>query len=732
MSIFLFSILEFFAISALMSARSVWKNGGLSYNNATKYIWCALSSMVWSIGFGLILVCENYKVCYWLRALGMVGTISFMITALVLIASWTEIGKRFKSISVKFAFMGVLVYPMSIKKELIIYKQSSIGTTYSFVDSVEMYIYSAYSVIVAILMYIMLVHMIKSTKMRRKRVMGKRLIVALSVVVIGMMFDTVFPIFGLPAIPASTMTQAVCVIILYKALEYDKKNRLDISNIADYIDNSEEVYILAYDETLKICLRSETASKFLGMEEGKVYRITDFFDIPAEQFRLEDESKKMEALCTKNDVPCNLGIQKICDEFGDLIGYGISITDITEKNKYINEIEKAKQQADMANESKSVFLAQMSHEIRTPLGAVLGMNEMIMREKDVNEIYSYAEKIQNAGKSLLSIIDDILDFSKIESGKMSLAYANYRIDQALQALYNIVIFRASKKGIELKFEIDEAIPSELYGDELRIRQILLNIVNNAIKYTKVGWVKVKVTSEVIDEENIKLKVDVEDTGIGIKKENLARLFDRFQRFDERVNQNVEGAGLGLSIVYNLVTMMNGTVSVKSVYQRGSIFSVVIPQKVVNTKAVGKFDIAYAYKEKEQEYTELFKAPDANVLVVDDNNINLTIVRGLLKRTEVKIDTVQGGFECLNMVKNKKYDIILLDHMMPDMDGIEVLNRLALMEDNMSKDAAVIALTANAVAGARERYLELGFDDYISKPIEPKELEMVVKKFIFKE
>jgi CheY-like chemotaxis protein len=369
----------------------------------------------------------------------------------------------------------------------------------------------------------------------------------------------------------------------------------------------------------------------------------------------------------------------------------------------------------------------MSHEIRTPLNAVLGMDEMIMREDDIDEIHSHAASIMHAGKSLLSIIDDILDFTKIESGMMHIITNDYRVSEEIRELYNIVTFRAKKKGLDLYFDIDPNIPKILHGDEIRIRQILINIINNAVKYTKSGWVKVSLKAEFTDDSNMVLIGTVEDTGIGIKKEDITKLFDKFQRLDESINHKVEGTGLGLSIVYNLLQMMNGSINVQSVYQRGSLYTVKIPQAIVDKTPIGTVDLTYSTVTS--NYKESFTAPDAKLLVVDDNQINLTIVKGLLKKTLMNIDLASSGRECLDMVTKNSYDMILLDHMMPEMDGLEVLAKLKVMDNNLSKDCPIIALTANAIVGAKEQYLSAGFDDYLSKPIDYNELESVIKKHL---
>lgn len=729
MSAILFCILTVFATITAVLAYSAGKNGGSSDKLSRLYIMVAISSSVWSVCFGAILVQDNPEVAYLLRCIGMIGTFACLIAAVFLVAEWSGIGRAAKYAVEGFSLLGVVIYPFNIRRDYIVFKPAEVGMSYSFKANFWTDVYMFYSIVIAISMFAMVIWMIKSTKKRRIKVTGRRLLVSLIVITLGMLFDTFLPAFGIMAVPTSSLGQALCIFIVYTSLNFNKKNHIDISNIADYIDNSTEVYVLAYDESLKINLASESAAEFMKLSSGKQYKISELFDLGEEVYYLDGDSARYDATCTQNGVVCNLGIEVIRDDFEDIIGYVVSVTDMTEKMAYISEIEQARRNADNANAAKSAFLASMSHEIRTPLNAVIGMDEMIMRERDVNEIYKLAGNIMDAGKSLLAIIDDILDFSKIESGMMTIIEADYDYAQAVRELNSIVSYRAKKKGLALTFDIDKGIPARLRGDELRIRQILLNLINNAIKYTKVGWVRVSMSCEWSDDDNIVLVASVEDTGIGIKKEDIPKLFEKFKRLDENINHRVEGTGLGLSIVYGLVTMMGGEVKVKSVYQRGSIFTVRIPQRVVDRQPVGGFNIQYS-KER-TEYKESFKAPDARVMVVDDNQINLKIVRGLLKNTEMQIDVVTNGFDCIEQVKSVSYDLILLDHMMPEMDGIEVLKRLKSMDGNMSRSAPVIALTANAMVGAREEYIGYGFDDYIAKPIDSRELEETIRRHLSK-
>ena len=399
-----------------------------------------------------------------------------------------------------------------------------------------------------------------------------------------------------------------------------------------------------------------------------------------------------------------------------------------EKLRESEELRKAKLAAENANRAKSDFLANMSHEIRTPINSVIGMNEMVLRETKESNIREYAKNIEYASKSLLSLINDILDFSKIESGKMEIVKGEYELSSFLMNIVSMAQVRAEVKKLKFCTEIDENLPVMLYGDEVRVRQVIENMLSNAVKYTGAGCVTLAVSSLV--EDGFSLKISVRDTGIGIQREDLEKLFKDFERLDLHRNRSVQGTGLGLAITKRLTEQMGGKISVESVYGEGSCFTVVIPQQVRDAHAIGDFRETYhKYLAEETREKESFTAPGAKVLVVDDNTMNLLVAEKLLARTKVQVTTCQSGRECLDWMRREYFDVILLDHMMPEMDGMETLAKSKELEGNRCVNTPVIALTANAVQGAREEYIRAGFHDYLSKPIEPKRLEEMLQKYI---
>lgn len=384
--------------------------------------------------------------------------------------------------------------------------------------------------------------------------------------------------------------------------------------------------------------------------------------------------------------------------------------------------------AEAANEAKGEFLAHMSHEIRTPINAVIGMDTMILRESKEPNIRSYAADIDRASRSLLSIINDILDFSKIESGKMNLVITDYDFSSLVNDTVNLIQDKAGKKGLILSVDVDADIPCGLRGDDARIRQILVNLLSNAVKYTEEGEVSLSIKG-VKEGKVEKLHFSVKDTGIGIKEEDLHKLFTEFERLDEVRNRHVEGTGLGVAITLNLLKMMGSNLEVRSVYGEGSEFFFDLEQEIVKEEAVGNIAARIAASALDYDYRVPFIAPTAKVLVVDDNQTNLVVFENLLKETKIKVDTATSGKETLEKVVDHKYDMIFLDHMMPDMDGIEVMKRITSSTEHANVGTPVIALTANAIVGAKEQYLEAGFTDYLSKPVIPEKLEKFITEYL---
>lgn len=395
------------------------------------------------------------------------------------------------------------------------------------------------------------------------------------------------------------------------------------------------------------------------------------------------------------------------------------------------ESECAKLEAIAANQAKSRFLANMSHEIRTPINSILGMDEMILRENQNKEIQSYAMDIRQSGQALLGIINDILDLSKIESGKIEMSYGTYDFGKLVSNVINMMKLRANNKNLELEIDISPEIPSEMYGDDVRLQQIMINLLTNAIKYTPVGKVTFAIDVK-IKGEIAYLHVEVCDTGIGIKKEDMDKLLIAFERLDEKKNRNIEGTGLGLNITAQLLQLMESELKVESVYGEGSKFYFDLKQPILTHEPIGDILMERQVDEEVYQYTSSFTAPEAEILLVDDNEMNRKVFVGLLKQTQIKITEAANGLECLELVKDRHFDLIFLDHMMPVMDGIETMEKMRELEEYPCKFTPVVMLTANALTDAKEKYLAAGFRSFLSKPINPVYLEKITRDLLPKQ
>ena len=395
--------------------------------------------------------------------------------------------------------------------------------------------------------------------------------------------------------------------------------------------------------------------------------------------------------------------------------------------------QQQKKEIEELNRAENHFFSSMSHEIRTPINTIIGLNEIILRQDIPEDVAENARNIQGASKLLLTLINDILDISKIKSGKMEIINVSYETGALFSEIVNMIWIKAREKGLEFKLHVDPSIPSMLCGDEVRIKQVLINLLNNAVKYTSEGSVTLSVRCERQAVNRVRVWYSVEDTGQGVRKENIPYIFNAFQRVDEERNRLIEGTGLGLSIVQQLVELMGGEISVNSVYTKGSKFVVTLDQDVVDEKELGTFTLSSRARSRSGEtYRQSFEAPDAHILVVDDNDMNLMVVSKLLAETKIQIDTASSGAECLKLTQNHHYDCILMDHMMPEMDGIQCFHALRVQPGGLCQNVPVVALTANAGSDNQLLYRKEGFSGYLAKPVSGVLLEAAVLSILPKE
>ena len=691
-------------------------------------LWYGLSAGVWCICYGLMGVCGSLELAGKIRYAGVVAVDSFIAADLFLLIEVVDIKKSIATVEkilMVIACASDAFFFSNPNVDKMVFRGNWI-TWYAADGVFGRYYHSGAVMFCFALMLITGLAWAYTNQLRRQK---KFIQLAFACNFILMFFtlpDTFLVMLDHFAVPTSGIGAAVCTFVMWYGAEKLDAFNIEMGNISkniyDFVDSG--ICVFSLDNHLE--LYNPYAGKILaeGYLLGKSFR--DIFEVTEQEekeiFDSEEGDHARRLKARETDYICSVRCTSAKDEYGDPYCYIAAFYDISEEIRMVDELE-------VANNTKSDFLASVSHEVRTPINAVLGFGEMILREADDPEILLYAENIQIAGRTLLASINDILDMSKVEAGRMEILPVEYSLARMIHDSYLLVANRADGKGLYVEIENNVDIPSTLFGDDMRIRQIITNLLTNAVKYTEHGGIIFKVDYEPVANEYIRLVISVKDTGVGIKEEDLPHIFDMFKRTGDVKNQHIEGTGVGLSITKNLVELMNGTITVSSEFGAGSEFVVKLPQQVIHWNGVGK--ISKNYQPENTENTEFtsFEAEDARVLAVDDSEVNLMVLVGLLKKTKIKVDKAKSGEVALDMIGRKKYDIIFLDHMMPQMDGAEVLGRMREDKKHPNQETPVIVLTANAMVGAKNDYLAMGFTDYLAKPIDPILLEKILRKYL---
>lgn len=682
---------------------------------------------LWSGGYGIMGFTETGEAAAVFRAVGLVGVAGFMMTEALMIAYMVELPKwLFRAYAMIFGIFAVVDLYFFIPDQHTFVRLNGRMCYYS-TNSVGRMVHNIFLAFVAVTMFAMAMLWVHKEKPKRQSYYVRAAILANFAILFSIIPDTILPMLGKPSFPSSAYGMFLTYMITWFWATKFNAFSITVGNLSQYIYESANTAILIFDEYFRLVLANPYGQELLGIKKIENQKLMQLFQgTEAESGRIEDgilrDNKGVaELVSVHGAISCSLNFSVARDFHDDPYCIVCFVYDLTKEKNMLEEVVRA-------NEAKSQFLANMSHEIRTPINGILGMDSVLLKECHDENLREYAKNIQSAGQSLLSIINDILDISKIESGKMEILTIRYQLFSVLNDCYNLTKIKLQNKPVSFIMQINEKLPSWLYGDEVRIRQIINNFLSNAVKYTKEGNITFELDFEEKTDEQILLVITVRDTGIGIKEEDLGKLFESFTRIEEKRNRNIEGTGLGLNLTKNLVNLMGGEVFAESTYGKGSCFTAKIPQKIADAKPIGDFGKRYQqYLSTSDDDKLSFLAPDAKILVVDDVTMNLKVVEGLLKATKIQIDTAVSGSECLECVKTTPYQMIFLDHMMPEMDGLETLEHMKNLADNPNAQTPVIMLTANAIVGAKEEYIEAGFTDYLTKPIRETELlEMILK------
>lgn len=789
----------------------------------------SIGSAIWGLGFGLLLIQTTQQAALICRGFGMIGVFMSILFSTKVFMIIANSPKRLKQIATVISYTGLMLYPFLIMPERATFYIGEFGMSYTFANDIWNTLYNVYDGIFMILSAVTAIVMGKSMKYKREKILCYSLWAFIVLIFTGTMLDTLLPMLGKPAFPGSTIAQFPATLIEFLALIYMKKNSLTLQTVSNHIYHSTDVPIFVINIDSKIEFISDAGYKYFGIEpeHEKEIDVLELFKFESQDELIDIANKKITKECSikYDNKYCSITIDKVNDVFKDTIGYILIVNDLTEKNKYIAELKQAKDEAENASKSKDNFLANMSHELRTPLNAIIGMNSLLKTETDATKIKEYTQQVDKSSRTLLTMIDELFDFTEIQNGKLDIIEEEYNIIETIKNIINIYKEQIEDKHLLYEVNIDKQIPIKLYGDEKRLKQCIVNLLKNAIKYTKAGKITLNIKTQN-NNEKANLSIEINDTGVGIKEEDSQKIFSSFKGLEETKNRNYEGIGVGLATVKKLMTLMNGNLDIKSEEGKGTKCTITIPQRIIDKNESGGYQetnkthkvgvindnsndtkilikllnkefveleilntidynqikqsnydyifinhdeitnseeisqnlqeqkIVYLTEEEiqtdkykilkpisRQKLKEIFNlkdttkevyCPNAKMLAVDDNKLNLIVLKGFLKNTGAQIETCTSGADALELTLKNKYDIIFLDHMMPGMDGVETMKNIRSQNTEMASTVPIIVVTANAVEGAKDYYINQGFQAYISKPIDTGLLNETLIKYLPKE
>ena len=682
-----------------------------------------LSAALWQIGYGVFGICDNLELCVTIRRLALIGVSLYPITETVLALHMTKVSKNAQYTVRAFLTIYALAdWILFSNPNVDIIERADGFTRFAAVDSPARTFHSLFVFTVFLIAFISWCIWYKGVKFKREKKLMYRILLANLAIMVCAIPDTFLVSSMKYGYPTSGIGAGLSILIWFLAA--DKYNTFSISSktLGDYVQKVVNEGIVIFDVDGKVAELNEYAAEVLGIKEKQ--RISEFVGNDRSDEDILKEVRERTSIRYKSSRETTgkryaADIAVAWDDYKEPFGYIMTLTDITKEEELVNK-------ARSASEAKSKFLANMSHEIRTPMNAIAGLANIIVRDTTDEVARNNASMIVTSSKTLIAIINDILDFSKIESGKMTLVNEPYRLAPLINDVCAMMRVRLGDKDLGIDVRVNPSLPSELIGDEIRIKQVLINLLNNAIKYTHEGYIILSIDYVRLSNNRCRLEMSVTDTGIGIRQEDLGGLFDSFTQINTKRNRTEEGTGLGLAISKHLCNMMGGDIVVESVFGHGSTFSFEIVNEVVSWSPIGEMDGALKNIESDS-FESGFTARKARILVVDDNTVNLRVMEGMLKPYGITPISVESGAAAIRCAEKFNFDIIFMDHMMPEMDGEEAMHKIRKL--NNSENTAIVALTANAITGARQQYIDMGFDDFLGKPISPYDIDELLQRYL---
>lgn len=725
MILYIFAVLAFFYSSRVAYNRNYKKTSFVLFSLTS------FASGLWSCGYASMLLVEDDRPYMIVRTIGIVGLFSFLLFAQLLLGVIAEYPRRtFVVVGIEMV-VGIIVCAVSVNPASVNLIHSPNGIVTEFVNPVTSFVYTLYTIVVAIGFIAASIYMLKPKFMTNVRTFGRNLLIVEALILFGMIIDTVLPAVGINFnIPASTMMQFVGLDIIYHAIHKVDRNVINMQNLAGYAYSSLKTPIIVFDMKNRMTIINQEAERIFNLSQDDIGRadfLMEAFGIKGPFDGVSDyHTKEYDAQYGKGDLRCHLYVDPITNEFKDYIGYIVMLSDVSKVYKYTRELELAKEEATRANKAKSQFLANMSHEIRTPMNSILGFSELCLSD-DITEVSrGYVTDIRDSADALLAIINDILDISKIESGKMELVVGEYNPAMVFAEVSRIISLQAEKKDLYFTCDIPKDFPNRLKGDKTKIRATLINILNNGIKYTDRGGVSLTVGFDNYGNNMGRVQFKIQDTGIGIKKEDLDSIFDVFQRVDLSTNSTTEGTGLGLSITRGFVELMGGSIEVDSEYGVGTCFTISFDQEIVELNKPYSAEQGLALGEDRKLHLK-----NTHILAVDDTALNLKLIKAIMERYGAEVSLAKSGEAAIRLCEENLYDLIFMDQMMPVMDGVTAMREIRKLGRGYESGGTrkIVALTANVVDGARDRRIAEGFDDFLGKPINKNWLEVVLVKYL---